>query len=321
MTYSYDGRSGDMTTENVEQRAPKPPCHIDVILAREAPVAVIFRSGPQDWTQIINWNTDSDTFEEGQWFRGRIFDDISDLAPDGTRLIYSVSKYGLKPYRYGGDIGYEWTALSKPPYLTALALWRCTGRRDGGGLFLDNDHIWLNQPQIAPDKGVIPVDLQITFDVDNSSTKDTRRLYLRRLEMGGWKQVSEAPSDGAMLSHLAAITYLGDFWKSFSETLADWTIKYEKIGLHSPHALEQKIYSPHSHFATYIIRKPDGTIVPIVDATWADWDHQGRLAFARAGKLFVVAPDGNLESDAIELADFNANTFTEIEAPEWATKW
>ncbi len=102
---------------------PPTPARLYVILAREAPVAVIFRRGPSRWVQMIKWHTDTDTFEEGQWFKGRVYESKCDLSPDGKLLIYFV----LKANRVHPDYGYTWTAISKPPYFTALALWKELG--------------------------------------------------------------------------------------------------------------------------------------------------------------------------------------------------
>jgi hypothetical protein len=43
-----------------------PPCRLQFLLARRAPIGVIFRKGPNKWVQIIKWDTRSDSFERGQ---------------------------------------------------------------------------------------------------------------------------------------------------------------------------------------------------------------------------------------------------------------
>jgi hypothetical protein len=124
------------------------------ILARKAHVAVIFRRGPTNLVQIIKWNTDTDTFEPGQWFKGRIFEDRSDISPDGTKLLYFAEKITpvtLKDPSYTT----HWTAVSKLPYLTALALWpngdrTCENKFPsakylfGGGVFLSDSEVCLS---------------------------------------------------------------------------------------------------------------------------------------------------------------------------------
>src|SRR5262249_44616225 len=68
--------------------AVRPPCRLHVLLAREAPVAVILRRGPSAWYQVILWRTDRDTFEDGAWFKGRLYEERCDLSPDGELLLY-----------------------------------------------------------------------------------------------------------------------------------------------------------------------------------------------------------------------------------------
>src|SRR5438445_305998 len=99
-------------------------CKLAVILAREAKVAVILRRGPTRRVELILWDTKNDGFQRGQWFHGRIYEERCDLSPDGTKFIYFASKYGPKR---DADMPDTWTAISKPPYFTALALWPSFG--------------------------------------------------------------------------------------------------------------------------------------------------------------------------------------------------
>src|SRR5690242_10890371 len=106
------------------------------ILAREAPLAVVFRRGPSKQVLLVLWHTDTDQFYEGQWFKGRIYERRCDLSPNGTRLIYFAADY-KEPY-------FSWSAVSKPPFLTALALWPKGDGWGGGGLFEKENKILLN---------------------------------------------------------------------------------------------------------------------------------------------------------------------------------
>ena len=85
---------------------------------------------------LIKWDRKKDTFEIGQWFKGRIFERRCDLSPSGTLLVYLAAKH-KRP------IG-TWTAVSKPPYLTALALWPNMGTWGGGGLFESKSSLLLH---------------------------------------------------------------------------------------------------------------------------------------------------------------------------------
>jgi hypothetical protein len=112
------------------------PARIYAILARDEPVGVIFRRGPSKQVLLIRWNIRDDTFEIGQWFRGRIYERRCDLSPNGKLLIYFASKQ--KPPLF------TWTAISQPPYFTALALWPKGDCWNGGGWFVTDKKIKLN---------------------------------------------------------------------------------------------------------------------------------------------------------------------------------
>ena len=115
----------------------KPHCRLFVILAREADVGVILRRGPSKWVQIIKWDTRQDKFEDGAWFHGRIYEDSCDLSPDGELFVYFAAKHDR--HRQVDGYGYAWTAVSRPPWLYALALWPSPcGAWPGGGRFSDN---------------------------------------------------------------------------------------------------------------------------------------------------------------------------------------
>ena len=72
----------------------KIPARIHVILARRGPKAVVFRRGPSDKVAVIGWDRSDDSFQLGQWFRGRIYPLRCDLTPSGEHLIYFAAKYG-----------------------------------------------------------------------------------------------------------------------------------------------------------------------------------------------------------------------------------
>lgn len=69
------------------------PARIHVILAREAPKAVVFRRGPSNQVCTLGWDLETDTFTMGQWLKGRIYEYRSDLSPDGELMIYFAVDY------------------------------------------------------------------------------------------------------------------------------------------------------------------------------------------------------------------------------------
>jgi hypothetical protein len=127
-----------------------------VIPARDEAVAVIFRRGPSRWYHIIQWNTRRDTFIHGAWIKGRIYEERCDISPDGRLLLYFIHQGG----RWGTPYTNAWTAISRTPWLQALAVWPQGCTWAGGGRFLDNRRLAIRSvtglPPFVPDsKGPI----------------------------------------------------------------------------------------------------------------------------------------------------------------------
>ena len=97
---------------------PTPPARLHVILGREAPLAVVIRRGPAKQVCTILWNRSTDEFTLGQWLKGRLYADRCDLSPDGRYFIYFA--YDGRPHREHGP---AWTAVSRAPWLKAIALY------------------------------------------------------------------------------------------------------------------------------------------------------------------------------------------------------
>src|SRR6185503_13824942 len=68
-------------TEPEARRAMSVPPRLFVVLAREAPIGDIRRRGPAPWYHVILWHTDTDAFDHGAWFKGRIYEERCALAP------------------------------------------------------------------------------------------------------------------------------------------------------------------------------------------------------------------------------------------------
>src|SRR5438105_1108768 len=106
-------------------------------LARKSRRAVILRRGPSKQVALIAWDRQRDSFEVGQWFKGRIYERRCDLSPDASRFLYFAANW-RGPYQ-------SWTAISHPPWLTAVALWPNGSAWGGGGMFVDENTVLVNQ--------------------------------------------------------------------------------------------------------------------------------------------------------------------------------
>ncbi len=98
------------------------------IVATGAPVVAIIRRGPSDWCQVARLHLDTQSFESGAWFRGRLFPQKCDLSPDGRWLAYSAEKIGAE-----WAAGETYNAVSRLPWLHALAAWE-TGTTNTRGI-------------------------------------------------------------------------------------------------------------------------------------------------------------------------------------------
>lgn len=122
------------------------------IFAAQAPVGVILRRGPSHWYHVIRWNVDHDTFEHGAWIKGRIYESHCDVSPDGNLLVYAVMRQSF------GQPGFPryYTAVSRLPWLTALAVWPEMTTYEGGGHFTGNRSLTIlagkkHHPDFPPD--------------------------------------------------------------------------------------------------------------------------------------------------------------------------
>ncbi len=284
--------------------------HLFVLLAREAPVGVIFRRGPREWTQMILWDTKKDIFTPGQWFKGRLYPHRSGLSPNGKLLIYFAAKYH-RPNN-PPDSYQIWTAISKPPYFTALLIESDFDTYAGGGIFIDDHTILYNN--VSPSDGVWDrLNPGLTV-ISKSGFFSPTALYYHHLWSNGWQWTEQPPhadSESTVQSLFgeanlpASIFQRGingvKWYKEISQYRLNYTYNFKKVSYELNH--RKKGYSE-----------------ALNNVEWADFDYGGRLIFARQGRLFT----GTLNHQGFalkEIADFNANKFYPLEAPDWAKKW
>ncbi len=117
-----------------------PPPRLQLLLASAAPVGLVLRRGPSRVVRVILWRRGRDEFEPGQWFRGRLFADRSDISPDGRHWIY----FAMGGVRWAvAETRGTWTAIARVPSLSAAALWGQGDTWAGGGFFTSNLSYWL----------------------------------------------------------------------------------------------------------------------------------------------------------------------------------
>ncbi len=190
---------------------------LKVLFAAEARKAVILRRGPREHHHLIFWDMETDAFQRGQWLRGLVR--LSDLSPDGKRLIYWAAQYHRPRTRPSASSYYEpapdlvrtrgrrrapryvreqtsprssaprvdtfstWTAVSKPPYFTALAIWPSLGTWTGGGYFGGDGSIHLAELSSETITNAGPPDVPIHL-VQSSSMRTGHIAAMRSARFG-----------------------------------------------------------------------------------------------------------------------------------------
>ncbi len=115
----------------------KPVIRLHLFFATENDRAVILRQGPTQQFRMILWHRDSDTFEDGQWLKHKVYVERCDLSPDGRHFLF----FALDG-NWQSDAAGTYSAISRPPYWTAVALFPCNSTWSGGGFFLDSTHYY-----------------------------------------------------------------------------------------------------------------------------------------------------------------------------------
>lgn len=273
------------------------PARLHVLLARENPAAVVIRRGPSDRVATIGWNRRIDTFTDGQWLHGRIYERRSDISPDGKHLIY----FALNG-RWESETGGSWTAISRTPWLHALVL---LGKGDGwhgGGLFTGNRHYWLND---GSGHRVIRDSSEISRNREYTPAQrfggECPGVYYPRLLRDGWT-LTERAEVAEMESYTA-----------FEKPLPHgWVLR--KIAHEQIDAPEGKGCYWDEHILEHPVRN---VVIAQPDWEWAERDG-GRLVFASHGCLYAMelpGPDAASLGEPTLLRDFNAMTFEERVAP------
>lgn len=268
------------------------PARLHVLLAREAPVGLVIRRGPSKQVATFLWDRTNDTFELGQWLKGRIYERRCDLSPDGTYFIYFAING-----KWGGDALGSWTAISVAPYLKAISLFQLGHTYNGGGLWVTSRTYWLNgdhkrlreSPVVRRDERYKPTPL---------GKKGCLGAHHPQLLRDGWKHTEDR--------ELGKWNSLAIFEKPAGH---DWILR--KLAHYQGRSPVGKgcYWDEHELF-----NSKTNTVIKCPTWEWAELDGD-RLVWAEGGvlKAAKVGPDG--PESIVSLRDFNEDKFQEIVAP------
>ncbi|MEB1529037.1 hypothetical protein [Xanthomonas sp. WHRI 7945] len=269
------------TTQHHAQQRP-PATRLYALLAREARTGVIFRRGPSKQVQLIRWDLREDSFEHGQWFKGRIYERRCDLSPSGRLLVYFASKQQ-------GDF-VTWTALSRPPFFTALALWPKGDCWGGGGMFEDERTLLLNHrsqegrdPFPLPTGFQVPHDLQVRPFGRGSGGGEDEPIDSALRQRDGWQVIDAGVGEtGGLTSGVLYRFTRPRVWEKpgASGRRLQSLLQVVGRGNEAWYGLDHRVLDR------------DGTVLlDLPGSDWADWDG-GDLVFARDGCLYRLTKSG-----------------------------
>lgn len=281
---------------------------LSVLLARKSPMAVVFRRGPSKSVAVISWDTDRDEFYLGQWLKGRIYEHRCDLSPSGQKLIYFVGNY-RNPMR-------TWTAVSRPPFLTALLLWPKGDAWGGGGHFEDERTILLNhgkhQLQLAEGFDV-PRTITVKALGDHSGRGEDDPVWSIRLARDGWQLKRRGKLRENKGKPRMWIEYIEK--ELVVKLLGAWTLERLFAGIRETdgpwYVMEHRVVDPHGN-----------VVLDLGRTDWADWSRDGDLLFAREGCLFRARMNKRTgPAEPQLLIDLSGLKFEAMAPPPEATRW
>lgn len=242
---------------------------------------------------VGRWGLQTPSYEPGAWLRGTIYPQRCDLSPDGRWLAYFAMKQAAD-----WDLGATYIAISRLPWLTALAAWGIGSTWTRGMHFVDDASV---REVGDPDLG----DLRTVYEPFGLRMSSADSFERRR----GWTETAEtAPRD------------VSDAW---DEARGDRIVIEAATGLGRLGAAGRERHvrgdpgAPRHPHGRPLRAPPGDTATVLEDAQWADWDASGRLLGAsRDGRLQIR--EG---TSVVWEADEGSNEPDPAPPPEEASAW
>ena len=218
----------------------------------------------------------------------------SDLSPDGKYLIYFAMNG-----RWQSEAKGSWTAISKAPYLKAIAMFPKGDCWNGGGLFTDKAIYWLNDGCGHSEmRNTHELSRNLKFQPSVSFGGECPGVYYPRLMRDGWEYIERR-----------SVAKWQDI-DVFEKPLRDgWFLRKFAHGEVGAPPGKGCYWDEHELF-----RPLSDKLIKCPAWEWADTD-RNRLVWSAGGKLYA----GRLRSKGIvderELFNFNDMVFERVEAP------
>lgn len=263
----------------------------------------VLRRGPSDWSQVVRWEVAAGTVEHGSWLRGNLYPQRCDLSPDGRWLAYFTLRQ-----RSTWAAGPTYIAISRLPWLTALAAWGTCGTWTRGVHFAERPRTWeVGEPA---EGDVVP--LRQRYRLGLALTRPRAFAVEARR---GWRESSDSPAydpehdpwDERRARTLTMTRMRPGTNDGARLTVAGW---YAAFRSGQPSWAETR----------YTIEDLEGAR-PLPGVQWADWDSQGRLLVATTDGQLQVRDEPWDASAAVWAVDLSGDVPAPAEPPAVARRW
>lgn len=283
---------------------PEGASSLYVLPAARAPIAAVFLRVPGRWWHVMKWDLSAGDLEPGAWLKGTLYPRRSDLSSDGRLLLYFLAKEGKGDFM-GMRERHTFTALSRLPWVHALAAWPEDGTDTDGHHFVAPPRWDLGAPQhgsLRSDAGGIP---------ERFGTMRTEPAQYAAELRRGWVEHPSCPPRER-----------GDVWdEERSVVLVRERPSDPSIRL----VLRDEGWDPDAPGAidgrapTYSLETADG-VRALDDVVWADWHPAGLLMVATEGSRLEVRDPALPATSPLWSRDLSNLTPKPRPSPDWAQR-
>jgi hypothetical protein len=271
------------------------PARLHVLIARDAPSALVIRRGPAKQVCTFSWDRENDIVTLAQWMHGRVYERRCDLSPDGRHWIYFAMNG-----QWNSESKGSWSALACAPWLKAKVFLPKGDCWQGGGLFLDNKTYWVNGGgcHVRPEVEVRGLSEDRCYVPPEWYGGECLTVYYNRLQRDGWLLTSLQSQRNP---HLITV---------FEKRLPKgWTL--QKIcRIRTDRAQGKSVY-----FDEHAMVSEEGELFTFPTWEWAEWVDE-RVVYAEAGVLYRRALQSARKLGEPQLIhDFNEYKFETRAAP------
>lgn len=232
---------------------------------------------------VGRWDLEVPAYEPGAWLRGTIYPQRSDLSPDGRWLAYFALKASA-----AWELGGTYIAISRLPWVTALAGWATGGTWTRGVHFVEDRSVWeVSEPDLG-DLGPVRERFGLRPSRANAFAVERRR---------GWTEAAGTPP---RQPNDAWDERRGD--RIVMEKPRPGSTNEERLTVRGTYAAIRELHGIRTdvHYELHTGERARH----LEDVQWADWDARGRLLVATVdGRLQIRDSDGSVtwESDEASL--------------------